>query len=47
MGMMPIIGVTLPMVSYGGSSLITNFILLGIVSSIGYEYKKRRTFEIG
>ena len=46
MGMMPIIGVTLPMVSYGGSSLITNFILLGIVSSIGYEYKKRKMVEI-
>lgn len=46
MGMMPIIGVTLPMVSYGGSSLVSNFILLGIVSSIGYEYKKRQTLEI-
>lgn len=46
MGMMPIIGVTLPLVSYGGSSLITNFMLLGIVSSIGYEYKKRKTLEI-
>jgi len=46
MGMMPIIGVTLPFVSYGGSSLVTNFILLGIVSSVGYEYKKRQTLEI-
>lgn len=47
MGMMPIIGITLPFVSYGGSSLITTFILLGIVSSIGYENKKHRTIEIG
>lgn len=47
MGMMPIIGVTLPLVSYGGSSLVTSFILLGIVSSIGYENKKRQTIEIG
>lgn len=46
MGMMPIIGVTLPFVSYGGSSLVTNFILLGIISSVGYEYRKRKTFEI-
>ncbi len=46
MGMMPIIGVTLPFVSYGGSSLVTNFILLGIVSSAGYEYRRRRTLEI-
>lgn len=46
MGMMPIIGVTLPFVSYGGSSLVTNFILLGMVSSVGYEYKKKQTIEI-
>lgn len=46
MGMMPIIGITLPFVSYGGSSLITSFIILGIVSSIGYEYKKQQTLEI-
>lgn len=46
MGMLPIIGVTLPLVSYGGSSLVTSFILLGIVSSIGYENKKRPTLEI-
>lgn len=46
MGMMPIIGVTLPFVSYGGSSLVTNFMLLGLVSSIGYEYKKRHAIEI-
>lgn len=47
MGMLPIIGITLPFVSYGGSSLITSFIMLGIVSSIGYEHKKRETLEIG
>lgn len=47
MGMMPIIGITLPFVSYGGSSLITTFILLGIVSSIGHENKKHKTIEIG
>lgn len=47
LGIMPIIGVTLPFVSYGGSSLITSFILLGIVSSIGYESKRHQTFEIG
>jgi rod shape determining protein RodA len=46
MGMMPIIGITLPLVSYGGSSLVTSFIILGIVSSIGYENKKRHTLEI-
>lgn len=47
MGIMPIIGITLPLVSYGGSSLITSFVLLGIASSIGYESKKHQTYEIG
>lgn len=47
MGMMPIIGVTLPFVSYGGSSLVTSFMLLGILSSVGYENKRHRTIEIG
>ena len=47
LGMLPIIGITLPFVSYGGSSLITSFIVLGIVSSIGYEYKKQETLELG
>ncbi len=32
-GMLPVTGVTLPFLSYGGSSVIANFILLGIVQS--------------
>lgn len=34
LGLMPIIGLPLPLVSYGGSALITNFIALGILQSI-------------
>jgi rod shape determining protein RodA len=34
LGLLPIIGIPLPFVSYGGSSLISNFIGLGIVQSI-------------
>ncbi len=37
LGMLPITGVTLPFVSYGGSSLIINFILLGIVQSVAFS----------
>ena len=31
---MPVIGLTLPFFSYGGSSLITTFLAMGIVSGI-------------
>jgi len=33
-GSLPVTGVTLPFLSYGGSSLIANFILIGIVQSV-------------
>ena len=33
-GILPIIGISLPLVSYGGSSLISTFIALGILQSI-------------
>ena len=32
LGLIPVTGITLPLVSYGGSSLITTLVLLGIVS---------------
>ena len=34
LGLVPVIGLTLPFFSYGGSSLITNFVAMGIVSGI-------------
>lgn len=34
MGIMPIVGVTLPFVSYGGSSLLSNFMLLGLLFAV-------------
>jgi rod shape determining protein RodA len=34
LGLMPITGVTLPFVSYGGSSLLTFFILIGLALSV-------------
>ncbi|MBI2644292.1 MAG: rod shape-determining protein RodA [Candidatus Wildermuthbacteria bacterium] len=34
LGLLPIVGLPLPLVSYGGSSLVMNFIALGILQSI-------------
>ncbi|PIT98333.1 MAG: rod shape-determining protein RodA [Candidatus Andersenbacteria bacterium CG10_big_fil_rev_8_21_14_0_10_54_11] len=34
MGLLPVTGIPLPLVSYGGSSLVSTFILLGIVQSV-------------
>lgn len=46
LAVLPIVGITLPLVSYGGSSLLTNFIMLSILSSIRSEEKKGKIFEI-
>lgn len=45
-GVVPIVGITLPLVSYGGSSLVTFFICLGILSSIASEAKVHHSLEI-
>ncbi|MFA5386319.1 MAG: FtsW/RodA/SpoVE family cell cycle protein [Candidatus Paceibacterota bacterium] len=37
LGLMPVIGVTFPFLSYGGSSLLTDFILVGMVESIAAQ----------
>ena len=34
LGLTPVVGVTFPFLSYGGSSLLTNLILVGIIQSI-------------
>lgn len=40
MGLMPIAGITLPFMSYGGSSLLTSFMALGLVLNVGMRRKK-------
>ncbi|MCL2320664.1 MAG: rod shape-determining protein RodA [Oscillospiraceae bacterium] len=39
-GVMPVTGVTLPFVSYGGSSLLSCFMALGLILNIGMRKKK-------
>ena len=45
-GIVPIVGVTLPFVSFGGSSLLSNFIFLGILSSLHVSQRHKNVLEI-
>ncbi len=45
MGLLPITGVPLPFISYGGSSLITNIICIGLLINIGQK-RTKSMFEI-
>lgn len=40
-GLMPITGIPLPFISYGGSSMITNFIGLGLLLSVSSKRNKK------
>ena len=39
LGITPVIGITLPFFSYGGSSLLTTFAAMGLVSGVKYKPK--------
>lgn len=50
MGLMPVTGMTLPLVSYGGSSLVINCAALGLLVNVGQRRPitlARRPFEYG
>ncbi|MFY9487513.1 MAG: rod shape-determining protein RodA [Solirubrobacterales bacterium] len=42
-GIMPITGVTLPLLSYGGASLIVSFVALGLLESVAIHSRDSRT----
>ena len=42
-GLLPITGITLPFVSYGGSSLLSYMLMVGIIINI--SLKKDRTYK--
>ncbi len=45
-GLMPVTGIPLPFLTYGGSSLVTNMLSIGIVLSISYHNKPQNIFEV-
>ncbi|NJN94341.1 MAG: FtsW/RodA/SpoVE family cell cycle protein [Anaerolineales bacterium] len=44
--LMPLTGVTLPFVSYGGSSLVTSFVMVGMLLFIARQRKSVQTFKL-
>ncbi len=43
-GLIPVTGVTLPFLSYGGSSLILNYMMIGILVSIDKDIKSEKGY---
>ncbi len=45
-GIVPVTGITLPLISYGGSSILATALILGLISSLTRATKPRRLLEI-
>ena len=43
--LLPVIGVTLPLISSGGTSVVTSYLAIGIVLSVYRKNKKKTMFE--
>ena len=45
-GLMPITGITLPFISYGGSSLLSYMIMIGIIFNISNQALRNINFNV-
>ena len=45
-GLMPVTGIPLPFISYGGTSLVVNMTAIGLVLSVAYHNKPRSVFDV-
>ncbi len=45
-GLMPVTGIPLPFLSYGGTSLVVNMTAVGLVLSVAYHNKPRSVFDV-
>lgn len=45
-GLMPVTGIPLPFISYGGTAMITNMMAIGLVMSVEYHNKPRSVFDV-
>lgn len=46
LGVLPITGITLPLLSFGGSSILSTFITLGLIQSVNMENRERSPIVI-